>query len=213
MGHNGGSHQAHQVVQLNKKILGNRKRNNRDKSYDSYNQKLQLPPMIKTPQDRSDRTYSVPTAGGGHAGTNSASANAANSNNLVHGHHHQYMLPLSPQANQSASGGAGSLGHHGHSHFAHQSSITPKTSTHAQMHQRQSINEGLLNATGDRSGGHGAIGLISGQGQGSTGSNPNGGGVSSSITGNQMFTRFSNIQLQNSLSKNAKISGQGGRAF
>lgn len=119
MSHNGGSHQAHQVVQLNKKILGNRKRNNRDKSYDSYNQKLQLPPMIKTPQDRSDRTYSVPTSGGGHAGTNSASGNAGNSNNLVHGHHHQYMLPLSPQANQSAGAGGGALAHHGHSHFAH----------------------------------------------------------------------------------------------
>jgi len=31
--------------------------------------------------------------------------------------------------------------------------------------------------------------------------------------GNQMFTRFSNIQLQNSMNKNGKISGQGGRAF
>lgn len=153
--------------------------------------------MIKTPQDRSDRTYSVPTAGAhnsaGHGGANSAAGNAGNSNNLVHGHHHQYMLPLSPQANQS-SNGAG-LGHHGHSHFAHQSSITPKTSTHAQMHQRQSINEGLLNASGERGGGHGGIGLISGQGQGSGGSGASGGGVSSSITGNQMFTRFSNIQL------------------
>lgn len=155
--------------------------------------------MIKTPQDRSDRTYSVPTAGAhnsgsGHGGANSAAGNTGNSNNLVHGHHHQYMLPLSPQANQS-SNGAGGLGHHGHSHFAHQSSITPKTSTHAQMHQRQSINEGLLNASGERGGGHGGIGLISGQGQGSGGSGASGGGVSSSITGNQMFTRFSNIQL------------------
>ena len=43
--------------------MGGRKRNPREKSYDSYNQKLQLPPMIKTPQDRADRTYSVPSAG------------------------------------------------------------------------------------------------------------------------------------------------------
>lgn len=153
--------------------------------------------MIKTPQDRSDRTYSVPTQGAhnsaGHAGGSSTAATTANQNNLAHGHHHQYMLPLSPQANQGTGGGSGGIGHHGHSHFAHQSSITPKTTTHAQMHQRQSINEGLLNASGDRSGGHGGIGLISGQGQGSGGNGGSGGGVSSSITGNQMFTRFSNI--------------------
>ena len=165
--------------------------------------------MIKTPQDRSDRTYSVPTTGAHNSGSgaNSAAANTAASNNLIHGHHHQYMLPLSPQANQSSNGPSGGLGPHAHSHFGHQSSITPKTTTHAQMHQRQSINEGLLNASGERGGGPGGIGLISGQGQGSGGSGGSGGGVSSSITGNQMFTRFSNIQLQNSLSKNAKISG------
>ena len=60
--------------------MGNRKRNAREKSYDTYNQKLQLPPMIKTPQDRSDRTYSVPSAG-----------QPANGNQGP-----QYMLPLSP---------------------------------------------------------------------------------------------------------------------
>ena len=38
-------------------------------------------------------------------------------------------------------------------------------------------------------------------------------GVSNSVNGNQMFTRFSNIQLQNSLNKNNKIGGQNGRAF
>jgi hypothetical protein len=130
------------VVQLNKKILGNRKRNNRDKSYDSYNQKLQLPPMIKTPQDRSDRTFSVPSGGAhttpaGHGAGNSAVGNPAAANNVAHGHHHnQFMLPLSPQANQTSGGAGGGLGHHGHAHFPHQNSITPKTATHAQMHQR-----------------------------------------------------------------------------
>mmetsp|Transcript_1901 Transcript_1901/g.2659 ORF Transcript_1901/g.2659 Transcript_1901/m.2659 type:complete len:80 (+) Transcript_1901:968-1207(+) len=50
-GHNSGplSGSVQQVVQLNKKIMGKRKRNGREQSYDSYNQKLQLPPMIKTP--------------------------------------------------------------------------------------------------------------------------------------------------------------------
>lgn len=68
-----------------------------------------------------------------------------------------------------------------------------------------------MNANGERA--HGGIGLIAGSGSGANGGAQGGGHVSSSITGNQMFTRFSNIQLQNSLSKNAKISGQGGRAF
>jgi len=94
-------------VQLNKKMMGNRKRNNREKSYDSYNQKLQLPPMIKTPQDRADRTYSVPNGQGAY--------NSNPGNNTSN--HHQYMLPLSP-------GGGGQ---------GHQNSITPKTSTHAQI--------------------------------------------------------------------------------
>jgi hypothetical protein len=84
-GHLQMGHGSHQVVQLNKKIIGTRKRNNRDKSYDSYNQKLQLPPMIKTPQDRSDRTYSVPTTGVSGSGANSAAANNLGSNS---GHHH-----------------------------------------------------------------------------------------------------------------------------
>jgi len=128
------------VVQLNKKILGNRKRNNRDKSYDSYNQKLQLPPMIKTPQDRSDRTFSVPASGShttpaGHGAGNPPVGNSGAGNNVAHGHHHnQFMLPLSPGANQGSGGAGGSLGHHGHAHFPHQNSITPKTATHAQMH-------------------------------------------------------------------------------
>ena len=163
--------------------------------------------MIKTPQDRSDRTYSVPTTGAHNSGSgaNSAAGTNAASNSHAHGHHHPYVLPLSPQANPSSSGPGGGLSHHGASHFGHQSSITPKTTTHAQMHQRQSINEGLLNASGDRGGGHGGIGLMSGQGSG--GSGGSGGGVSSSITGNQMFTRFSNIQLQNSISKNPYMSG------
>ena len=121
--------------------------------------------MIKTPNDRADRTYSVPSAG--HIGGMNNQNGAAQMAN-----HHNYMLPLSP-------GGQG-----------HQNSITPKSTTHAQM-QRQSINEGL------------------------TGNNSPGGHVSSSINPNsQMFTRFSNIQLQNSMQKNGgKISGQGGRAF
>lgn len=62
------------------------------------------------------------------------------------------------------------------------------------MHQRQSINEGLMNSN-ER---------MMGQGQS---------GVASSVNGNQMFTRFSNIQLQNSLNKNNKIGGSNGRAF
>lgn len=44
--------------------------NARDKSYDSYNQKLQLPPMIKTPHDKNDRTYSVPSAGASYHANN-----------------------------------------------------------------------------------------------------------------------------------------------
>lgn len=68
------------------------------------------------------------------------------------------------------------------------------------MHQRQSINEGLM-GNNERERSHGMMG----QGQS--------GGVSSSVNGNQMFTRFSNIQLQNSLNKNNKIGGSNGRAF
>ena len=87
-------------------------------------------------------------------------------NGMMQGHHHQYMLPLSPQAN-GASGGANQAG----ASLTHQmfsgagNSITPKTTTHAQMHQRQSINEGLMNASGsaDRDRHHSGIGgMISG---------------------------------------------------
>jgi len=38
-------------IHLNKKFSGHRKRNAREKSYDLYNQKLQLPPMQKQSQD------------------------------------------------------------------------------------------------------------------------------------------------------------------
>ena len=62
-------------INLNKKISGHRKRNAREKSYDLYNQKLQLPPMIKPGQEmnpnllnsqangKQERTYSLPSAG------------------------------------------------------------------------------------------------------------------------------------------------------
>lgn len=124
--------------------------------------------MIKTPQDRSDRTYSVPSAG--HIGGISAQGpgSGGGSNNFGGGQNgghqnHNYMLPLSP-------GGGGNAHHHG----GHQgSSITPKTTTHAQMQQRQSINEGLMQANGDRGGQH----MIQGQG-------PNNTHVGSSIKGN-----------------------------
>jgi len=63
-------------VTLKGKISGqHRKRNAREKSYDLYNQKLQLPPMIKPNHDSSqtpsgnnkqDRTYSLPSAGQVH---------------------------------------------------------------------------------------------------------------------------------------------------
>jgi len=87
-------------------MIGTRKRNGREKSYDSYNQKLQLPPMIKTPLDRSDRTYSVPNqgqigAGGGKGQHNQGGGNATNSQTRDGPgsssiNHHQYMLPLTP---------------------------------------------------------------------------------------------------------------------
>ena len=51
--------------------------------------------MIKTPQDRSDRTYSVPNHGniGGMSGPGNAAANnILGSSNA----HHYNMLPLSP---------------------------------------------------------------------------------------------------------------------
>ncbi len=89
----------------------------------------------------------MPTAG--HTGGNHTNINQVTQSNLIHGHH-QYMLPLSPQANSSGNPPGAGLNHHNHPHFNYQSSITPKTTTHAQMHQRQSINEGLLNAGGDR---------------------------------------------------------------
>ena len=40
-----------QGIGLNKKFSGHRKRNAREKSYDLYNQKLQLPPMQNKVQD------------------------------------------------------------------------------------------------------------------------------------------------------------------
>ena len=117
---------VNQVV-LNKKIMGTRKRN-REKSYESYNQKLQLPPMINTPKENAERQYAVPNQG---------KTNASNS-------HHAYMMPLSPVGGQTRD-------------------QQPKTSTHAQIQQRQSINEGLASSPGNQ------------------------------ITGQQIFTRFSNI--------------------
>ena len=81
--------------------------------------------------------------------------------------------------------------HHMFNQGGHASSITPKTQTHASMHQRQSINEGLIGSN-DRDRSLGMMGQPS---------------VSSSVNGGQMFTRFSNIQLQNSLNKNNKIGG------
>ena len=75
--------------------------------------------MIKTPQDRSDRTYSVPSAGhvGGIHGP--AAHNSGYNNGPGSHQNHNYMLPLSPGGNNSHHGG-----HQG-------SSITPKTTTHA----------------------------------------------------------------------------------
>lgn len=71
-----------QGIHLNKKFSGHRKRNAREKSYDLYNQKLQLPPMQKPGQDgmmsgsnsgtnrgvngKQERTYSLPSAGHVH---------------------------------------------------------------------------------------------------------------------------------------------------
>jgi|ETNmetMinimDraft_14_1059893.scaffolds.fasta_scaffold02801_3 hypothetical protein len=82
--------------------------------------------MIKTPQDRSERTYSVPNHGniGGMSGPGNAAANnILGSSNA----HHQYMLPLSPGGSGSSGVGTGP-GHH-----VNHNSITPKTTTHAQM--------------------------------------------------------------------------------
>lgn len=54
-----------QGVQLNKKFSGhNRKRNAREKSYDLYNQKLQLPPMQKAGQDSLNMGSSTVTSRG-----------------------------------------------------------------------------------------------------------------------------------------------------
>ena len=105
-----------QGVHLNKKFSGHRKRNAREKSYDLYNQKLQLPPMQKPGQEglnsgsntgtnragnaKQDRTYSLPSAG----------------------HVHQSM-PLSPN-------------------LAMQSITSPKSLNHP-VNQRQSINDAL----------------------------------------------------------------------
>jgi hypothetical protein len=93
--------------------------------------------MIKTPQDRSDRTYSVPSAPGNLNNPQQSSFN----NNPNHG----YMLPLSP---------GGPNGNN---------SITPKTTTHANM-QRQSINEGLVERNAQ-------VGMI--QSQNGNGQSPN----------------------------------------
>jgi len=72
------------AINLSKKFSGNRKRNARDKSYDLYNQKLQLPPMMKPHETgapgqggqpgnithrgngKNERTYSLPSAGQVH---------------------------------------------------------------------------------------------------------------------------------------------------
>jgi len=88
----------------------------------------------------------VPSAGhiGGIQAQGGNTATASGNYGGQNGHqNHNYMLPLSP-------GGAGNPHHAGHG----STSITPKTTTHAQMQQRQSINEGLMQATGDRNGQH-----------------------------------------------------------
>ena len=64
---------------------------------------------------------------------NAAANNIFGSSNA----HHYNMLPLSPGGSGSPTGMMGNQGHHNNS-------ITPKTTTHAQMQQRQSINEGLM---------------------------------------------------------------------
>ena len=110
-----GQHDPSSGIHLNKKFSGHRKRNAREKSYDLYNQKLQLPPMQKPGQDnlnsgatsgtnrgnpKQERTYSLPSAG----------------------HVHQSM-PLSPN-------------------MAMQSIGSPKSLNHP-VNQRQSINDAL----------------------------------------------------------------------
>ena len=82
--------------------------------------------MIKTPQDRSDRTYSVPNHGniGGMSGPgNVAANNILGSSNA----HHYNMLPLSPGGSGSPTGMMGASSGHHNNH----NSITPKTTTHA----------------------------------------------------------------------------------
>ena len=85
LGHNNG--EGSTAINLKQKISGHRKRNAREKSYDLYNQKLQLPPMMKPGYESNtgphstthghgnvssrgngkgqDRTYSLPSAGHG----------------------------------------------------------------------------------------------------------------------------------------------------
>jgi hypothetical protein len=62
--------------------------------------------MIKTPQDRTDRTYSVPS------GTGQLTQPQQNSYSNTN---HSYMQPISPGGQNAGN------------------SLTPKTSTHAQM--------------------------------------------------------------------------------
>ena len=51
-------------IKLNQKISGHRKRNAREKSYDLYNQKLQLPPMMKPGYENQGQPHSTSHVGG-----------------------------------------------------------------------------------------------------------------------------------------------------
>ena len=108
---------SHQGIHLNKKFSGhNRKRNAREKSYDLYNQKLQLPPMQKPGQDGH---------GGSNTGTNRNNAKQERTYSLPSAGHVHQSMPLSPN-------------------MAMQSITSPKSLNHP-VNQRQSINDALKN--------------------------------------------------------------------
>ena len=104
---------------MNKKFSGHRgKRNAREKSYDLYNQKLQLPPMQKPSQDGV-------SASGPHSGTNRNNNKQERTYSLPSAGHVHQSMPLSPN-------------------IAMQSITSPKSLNHP-VNQRQSINDALKN--------------------------------------------------------------------
>ena len=85
-------------IKLNQKISGHRKRNAREKSYDLYNQKLQLPPMMKPGYENQSGPHSTTNAGHGGVSSRGGGKGQERTYSLPSAGHSQVhqSMPMSP---------------------------------------------------------------------------------------------------------------------